>query len=104
MFCLTPNGNISACSRVTKETDSGADLFFYGHYHNKERFFEVDTNKVNQVTSHGELPKKECSTCFARWGCQGHCPIARYTDPDYTNYACHLVKSLLKYKILAQLS
>lgn len=99
MFCITPNGTVSACSRVIKNSDDGSELFFYGQHNESTGLFDLDEVIVGRVAEHGQLPASECLTCFARWNCQGHCPVARYTDESYTLYGCVLVKSLLEYRL-----
>lgn len=91
--CYTPDGLISACTRVTKNSDDGADLFFYG---------EIDSHRLNfypeardKVVSFGSNYLDKCYQCFARWNCQGGCSISRYKDHEHFEQACLVTKSLL---------
>ena len=95
MFCVSPCGAVSSCSRITKPTDKGSEVFFYGQYNRDSKEFDIDPLKVEGVIKTASLPLEECLTCFARWHCQGHCPVARYEDDGYCNPACEMVKSLL---------
>lgn len=101
MFCVSPNGKISGCTRVTKDTDSGADLYFYGEYNIMTKTLEIDEAKREKIFHQGKLPI-ECENCFARWTCQGNCPISRYTDQQQHYEFCELTKAMLLDSILEE--
>lgn len=104
MFCVSPQGLVSACSRVTKSTDDGADLFFYARYNNQTGGFDVDQSAVARIVQHGNLPENPCNVCFARWNCQGHCPIARYAYREHHGQSCLIIRELLKTAIGVELA
>lgn len=103
MFCVSPQGMVSACSRVTKPMDDGADLFFYAAHNDQTGGFDVDPDAVNRIIVHGSLPESPCVSCFARWNCQGHCPIARYAYHEHHEQSCIIIQELLKSAIIAEL-
>ena len=103
MFCVSPHGLVSACSRVTKPTDDGAELFFYARHNSQSGGFDVDPDAVSKIIAHGNLPENPCVSCFARWNCQGHCPIARYAYHEHHEQSCIIIQELLKSAIIAEL-
>jgi len=103
MFCVSPAGRVSACSRVTKVTDAGADLFFYADHVPDTHTFVVNDTQRERVLAHGALPGK-CETCFARWNCQGDCPIARYAYANHHEQSCIIITELLRQALLEELA
>jgi uncharacterized protein len=95
MFCVCPGGEISACSRITKPQDKGSELFFYGAFTDDSEAPRTDSQALARINAHGRLPKIPCGECFARWNCQGFCPISRYLGEDTFGESCAIVKQLL---------
>jgi len=102
MVCVTPTGDITACSRVTKSSDIGSELFFYGKIDSSEHPFLIEPTKIERIIEHGGLPA-ECKNCYARWNCQGHCPFMRYVDKGINKVTCALIRSFLKYYLTKEL-
>jgi len=102
MFCVTPDGYVSACSRVTKLTDEGADLYLYAQHNPFTHSFDINEVRKAEISNHGSLPR-ECATCFARWNCQGTCPISRYTGESHYKQTCVLIRELLRKSLGAEL-
>ncbi|GEM_PF-2634066 len=102
MFCVCPDGSISGCSRVTKKQDPGAELFFYGKFKPAIKQPEIDQDAQALIAKHGQLPEKLCSTCFARWNCQGFCPISRFLGEDTFQESCIIVKQMLLQDMLLE--
>lgn len=97
MQCYTPDGMISACTRVIKKMDAGSALFFYGNVNdNQIRLF---SDAKDKITSFGNQYDDRCYSCFARWNCQGGCPNLRYTDKDHFEQACFVTRELLLYDL-----
>jgi len=103
MFCLSPNAKVSGCSRVTKDSDLGSDVYFYGDYDPINEVFVLDITKQTAIVEVGTLPAK-CTPCCARWTCLGTCPISRYTDPENHEAVCGLTNKLLTYSVQMALS
>jgi len=102
MFCVSPNGMVSACSRVTKSSDVGSDLFFYATHDPTTQSFIEDEGRKAQILEHGSLPEK-CKLCFARWNCQGDCPIARYAYEKHHEQSCVVITELLRRSLTKEL-
>lgn len=102
MFCVCPNDSVSACSRVTKTQDPGSELFFYGSFKKQEQVPILNSSKQRRIKKHGNLPKGNCSSCFARWNCQGLCSISRYLDKESFEQSCIIIRNILLQDILSE--
>lgn len=95
MFCVCPGGEVSACSRITKKQDRGSELFFYGAFDANSAEPVMDSSAHQRIVEHGGLPLNPCAECFARWNCQGFCPIARYLGENTFGESCIILKQML---------
>jgi len=102
MVCVTPEGRLSSCSRVTKQSDVGSELFLYGNHSPETHNFNINEDQRSKVREHGELPLK-CTECFARWNCQGDCPISRYAYPEHHKMSCRITRQLLMESLKVEL-
>lgn len=91
--CFTPDNMLSACTRVTKKSDDGASLFFYGNVKNSH--VQIDSSAKEKIKAFGSDFGLECYTCFAKWNCQGGCPISRLNDRENFEQACYVTKAIL---------
>jgi len=78
-FIVTPEGYVTACSRVCRTTDPGAELFIYGYFDKKSKKFVFDQDKRNLLQSVNVNNMPDCKDCFAAWLCKGDCPMTRYS-------------------------
>lgn len=99
--CYTPDGILSACTRVTKKTDVGADLFFYGDIAKDQVNIYLDAK--DKIISFENSYIDECHKCFARWNCQGGCMMLRYDGEDHLRHACHVTRELLLHDLRSAL-
>jgi len=95
--CFTPDNFLSACTRVTKLSDDGASLFFYGTVQNNQ--VNIDSSAKEKIKSLSNNFSIECFTCYARWNCQGGCSISHMNDKENFEQACYLTKTLLLHNI-----
>ena len=95
--CYTPNGFLSACTRVTKETDMGADMFFYGRILDDQIIVSEKSKK--RIIDFTNTFEDACYTCFARWNCQGGCSVTRFIDRENYENSCYLTKKILLHDI-----
>lgn len=91
--CYTPDGNISACTRVIKNSDDGATLFHYGELNDAGVI--INNNQKSIIESFGINLDKKCYSCFARWNCFGGCPLSRYNNDKGFDQMCLITKKLL---------
>ena len=72
---VTPDGTLSACSRVSVAKEPHYDLFRYGHTDSEG--VTVDEDKYGELMDENALRHDECAECIAQWHCGGGCLLAR---------------------------
>ncbi len=77
-FIITPEGYVTACSRVCRLQDPGSELFVFGHYDRTAGRFVFDAEKHRYLQEFRVDNMPACRDCFAAWLCKGDCPMARY--------------------------
>lgn len=75
MFCVLPDGNVSTCSRVTKEDDPLVDKFIIGTI--SEEGLSINPEKVANLRQLNVMLYSQCEDCFAKWYCAGGCHNTR---------------------------
>jgi uncharacterized protein len=96
---ITPNGDLTGCSRVTRKDDPLADKYIYGSINLKtgDLHFDYDkAKKLRQATVVDAYP--DCEGCFARASCAGGCSAIR--DQGGHDFDCESTRILTKYLIL----
>lgn len=88
-FCVTPNGDIVSCHRISSNKEKFYNFFIYGKVN---RNVQIDNNSLNN-----SLKKiQSCSKCFAKWHCAGGCPMIRigFSKEQQLTY-CKFVENML---------
>ncbi len=93
-FCITPNGEIVACHRVSSNKDMFFDDFHYGSL--LENSVIIDYEKLNEFYKNSRKIESECDKCFARWNCAGTCTYNKklYSSNNF-DYYCDFVKDMV---------
>lgn len=106
IFCVLPDGAVSACTRVTRNTDPGATVFIYGKYDARTGSFCIDNDKLISLRQLGVWAVERCQNCFCKWHCAGHCPNSRLTGGTWAmeDFTCRIVRELTKWKLLQKLT
>ncbi len=72
-FAVTPQGYVTACTRVISHQERSAQIFHYGSYdHNLNRFV-FDTVRYAWLKKIVVDSIEQCADCFARYNCKGDC-------------------------------
>jgi len=105
IFCVLPDATISACTRVTRSTDPGAETFIYGTYTPKLNNFQIEEGKLARLRQIGVWGVERCQRCFCKWHCAGHCPNSRLTNCNWARegFTCQIVRELTKWQLLEEL-
>jgi uncharacterized protein len=77
-FCVTPDGWITACHRISNVLDPAAAAFFYGRFDFKTRHFELDGTKLELLSRLSVNNASACQDCVAKWHCSGGCYHENY--------------------------
>jgi len=84
-FAITPEGDVTACTRVTSNTHPLAHCFVFGHYDYSQKDFVLDDTRYKWLRTLDVENIKGCEGCFARFNCKGDCPAVK---SDYSqNFA-----------------
>jgi radical SAM protein with 4Fe4S-binding SPASM domain len=74
-LCLTPEGTITICHRVSSPTDPSYQDCVYGRI-NESNQMEFDYEKYQQlIHSDTVYDNPDCAHCFVKWNCGGGCMV-----------------------------
>jgi len=106
-FCLSPDGNVSACYEAFTENGEVSGVFFYGAPAVDGNGYEFDTAKLEHLRQQAVQHKPYCQGCYAKWHCAGDCyhkALAANGPGQFTGSArCHITRELIKDQILGQI-
>jgi uncharacterized protein len=73
-FCVSPNGNVSACYETFSEQEKWAPVFFYGKARaGTAAGYEFDLKVLQHLRNQSVQHRPYCQGCFAKWHCAGDC-------------------------------
>ena len=98
---VTPDGSLTACSRISVPKEPHYDLFRYGKVDSYG--VQIDYSKYNILMNENVSRYSECHNCIARWHCGGGCLLAREILTERMSAYCHFMRMMivetLKYRI-----
>jgi uncharacterized protein len=106
-FCVSPEGNVSACHEVADERQPWAERFFYGRPSAGASGFAFDEPAYTALRAHTVDRLDYCGGCFAKWSCAGDCHHkALHWDADEFSGAgrCDVIRALTKDQILEKIA
>jgi radical SAM protein with 4Fe4S-binding SPASM domain len=102
-FALTPDGDISICTRITSPLDTGYDDCVYGKVDGSGKI-QIDFEKFLKLTGDNVYSREKCRDCFAKWHCGGGCLAQKYVyNEDVLDLICDFTRSFTKRMILVKL-
>lgn len=103
IFAVMPDGTISSCTRMTRQTDALADIFTIGHWDADGIF--IDNKKVQSLRNLHLYTYSQCNNCFARFTCSGGCHHERLsTNTSIMPQAyCTIAQSIVWHQLLGLL-
>jgi uncharacterized protein len=72
-FCVSPDGNVSACYEAFSEDTKWGHVFFYGQPSKDSTGYEFDLTRLQHLRNQAVQHKTYCQGCFAKWHCAGDC-------------------------------
>ncbi len=100
-MCVTPEGTISVCHRVSSPAERNYDDFMYGRI-TDSLAVEIDTKKLSGLLAHDIDAGERCQRCFAKWHCGGGCLAQACTyDGEHLDVICHWTRDFTR-RILLQ--
>lgn len=100
---LTPEGELSICSRISSPDDPGYSDSIYGRV-NADGSVDIDYEKFNHLVNLDVYHYPKCKTCFAKWHCGGGCMAQKhiYSEAILDEF-CKFTLNFVKRKLLNNL-
>lgn len=100
---VTPQGNLTACSRLSSPKESYYEDFFYGKVTATEGVV-IDKDRYEKIISHDMESYRECQSCLAKYHCSGGCLLARkILSNDYIDAYCNFNREMVKRVLLSKI-
>jgi uncharacterized protein len=107
-FCVSANGNITACYEVFSEDSRWADLFFYGRPAPGGAGYVFDSEVLRNLRNQSVQNREFCRSCFAKWTCGGDCyhkSLSSNRDGQFAGAGrCHITRELTKDLLLSKIA
>ena len=71
-MCITPDGSITICHRISSPKETGYTHFVYGKIDEKGSVM-IDNEKFKKLIAYDIERQPKCKDCFAKWHCGGGC-------------------------------
>jgi uncharacterized protein len=106
-FCLTADGNVSACYETFMEENEWAGTFLYGKYDAEAGGYEFNRSILDHLRRQSVEHREFCEGCFAKWTCGGDCYHKSLSVNGAGEFQgsdrCHIIRELTKDQILARI-
>lgn len=100
---VTPDGTITACSRLSSAKEYYFNEFAYGKVgvdritFNREKYIRLMNENVNTDVA--------CQSCIAKWHCSGGCLLARRSlSKEYFDCYCRFMRQMVVHALMNKLS
>lgn len=107
-FCLSPDGNVTACYEVCSEEGRWAKVFFYGRPDEREGGYKFDLKVLDHLRSQAVQNRAHCRGCFAKWSCGGDCynkALELNGEGEFAGAGrCQITRELTKDQILEKVA
>jgi uncharacterized protein len=107
-FCLSADGNATACFEAFEEDNTWAGVFFYGRPAEGGAGYVFDQAVLDGLRSQAVEKREHCRGCFAKWSCGGDCYykwMAATGGGEFNGSArCHVIRELTKGQILEKIA
>lgn len=90
MVVVAPDGNITACSRVSKVTDPTWGYFHFGGFSPLDQKFNFNLDQIKKFRALQPDNFEDCRTCFYKHHCVGGCYALR--EEGKHSFPCELSK------------
>ena len=95
-FTITPEGEISMCSRICSPKDPGYCDSIYGKVI-PNKGFVVNQEKFEKLSDDNVYKHEKCENCFAKWHCGGGCMAQKYVySEEVLNEICDFTRNFTK--------
>src|SRR3989344_4290343 len=73
-FCVLPDGDVTSCLEVCRESDPRRDVFITGKYDFDSKEFVFYMDRIQKLRSRNIDNIDYCKDCYAKYNCAGDCP------------------------------
>lgn len=102
-ICLTPEGTISICHRISSPKEVHYNDFIYGEVDNSQNI-TFDKLKFDNLIGFNIHNQEKCLNCFVRFHCGGGCLAQAYTyDDDKLDVICDWTRDFFKHLLIRRL-
>jgi len=103
-LCLTPEGTITVCHRISSPLDDHYQHCIYGKI-NEANQVEFNLEKYRQLIHSDTIYENMCcSRCFMKWNCGGGCMVHnKEYSPEIRRVFCDFTRSFSKELLLRRL-
>ena len=106
-FCLTADGQVSACYETFLEENQWSGTFFYGRHDAQTKGYTFNLPVLNNLRRQSVENREFCRGCFAKWTCGGDCYHKSLTVNGPGEFAgtdrCHIIRELTKDQVLEKI-
>jgi uncharacterized protein len=106
-FCLTADGNVSACYETFIAENEWSKTFFYGRADGESNRYTFDLPVLDDLRSQSVDRRGFCQGCFAKWTCGGDCYHKSLVVNGAGEFSgtdrCHIIRELTKDQILEKI-
>lgn len=100
---LTPDGEISVCSRIGAPADVGYSESIYGKV-NLDGSVDIDRKKFDHLIGLNVYHYPKCASCWAKWHCAGGCMVHKHTyNEAIREEICLYIRNFCKRMLLRNL-
>jgi radical SAM protein with 4Fe4S-binding SPASM domain len=94
-LCLTAEGTLSLCHKVSSPSDPAYDRYCYGSVTLSGKP-DMDQAKFDRLLQYNAAHFSECNDCFARWHCGGGCMACRdHFSEEQFREVCNFHREML---------
>lgn len=102
-FAITPEGEISMCTRITSARDPGYADSIYGRI-TGDLDIEIDYERFAILADDNVQSREKCFACHAKWHCGGGCMAHRYVyPPEVLEVICDYTREFMRRMILEKM-
>lgn len=107
-FCLSADGNVTACFEAFGEDDPWAGVFFYGRPDAHGDGYVFNQAALDHLRGQAVEKRAHCRACFAKWSCGGDCFykwLATTGGGEFSGSArCRVIRELTRDQILDKIA
>lgn len=106
-FCLTTDGQVSACYETFITENEWSKVFFYGKPDTDLNGYQFNLPVLNKLRNLAVQNRPFCQGCFAKWTCGGDCYHKSLTVNGEGEFQgtdrCYIIRELTKDQILQRI-